>query len=168
MNSRLEVSEARRLLDYDPHTGVIRWKEATGRGGRATAGSAAGTINSEGYVVVRIRGRDYRAHQLAFFLMKGRWPTAQVDHVNGVRSDNRMVNLREATHEQNAANSAKRRDSRAPFKGIRAQRGKWVARIKDGGREYHIGTYETAEEASAAYHAEAVRRRGVFAERAGQ
>jgi hypothetical protein len=81
----------------------------------------------------------------------GRWPAEQIDHVNGVKGDNRIANLREATPTQNVANTLARRNNKCGKKGVVLARGKWQAQIYPNGRQIKLGSFNSAEEAHAAY-----------------
>lgn len=152
-------------LDYCPETGLFRWK-INGRGRSKRINTIAGTPHSNGYVRIKLMGRAYYAHRLAWLLMHGTWPADQIDHVNGDRSDNRAANLRQATLQQNRWNTVgipSRRKS--AFKGVvREHRStKWVAQLSVDGRLRRLGSFATEEEASSAYLRAARTLRGEFA-----
>lgn len=136
--------QAVELLQYTPETGSFHWR--VNRQPAIKAGDRAGSINSHGYVQICIKGRAHLGHRLAWFMTHGSWPSKMIDHINGDRSDNRIVNLREATSSQNQANRGARKDSRVGIRGVRFQKntGKWAAQIQ-------IGSFATAEEAKRAY-----------------
>lgn len=138
------------LLDYDPGTGIFTWR--VGRGGKAKAVSFAGTVSNRGYLQIRIDAKRYYAHRLAWLYFHGEFPSNQLDHINRVRSDNRIANLRPATNSENQQNLSKRRDNTSGVIGVswHKQRGKWVARIRVNGRYIYLGLYETVEAATAA------------------
>lgn len=87
-------------LDYDPLTGEFRWKIATSR--RVKVGAVAGSRASHGYTTIRLLGKLYYAHILAWFYVKGLWPTGLIDHRDTDRSNNRILNLRLSDHSSNA------------------------------------------------------------------
>jgi hypothetical protein len=147
------AERVRELLDYNPETGIFTWKVF--RAGKAVAGSVAGKINSHGYREIRVDGARIGAHRLAFLYVLGRLPKKQVDHKNGIRDDNRMENLREASTAENMQNLRKANaDNKssgllgASWYGLTK---KWQARIRVEGKQIHIGYFDTAEEAHAAY-----------------
>ena len=145
------VTQARlkELLDYNPDTGVFTWRVSRGS---VKSGSVAGSENSEGYLQIRIYGKPYRAHRLAWLYTHGEFPTGQLDHINRVRTDNRISNLRAATNAENTQNRSKRSDNTSGVIGVSWHKriGKWLAHIKLNGRLKHLGYYGTIEEAAAA------------------
>lgn len=139
------------VIDYDPESGVFRWK--VGRG-RTNAGDVAGTTgNSKGYRVIGVMGRYYAAHRLAFLIMTGNWPSQHVDHINGQRDDNRFSNLREVSNSWNAQNIKKaRKDSTTGLLGVvPVKGGMFEARIMVNGRIRHLGRFSTPEVAHSVY-----------------
>lgn len=156
------ADEVRALLDYEPSTGVFRWRES--RPG-CRAGEIAGTFNAKGYWLIMLQGKRYYAHRLAWVHAHGRWPDGEIDHINMDQSDNRLINLRDASKSQNMANTGKRSDNSVGLKGVSYHRGmgKYQANLQVRGRSIYLGYHETADDAHAAY-CEAVRRlQGEFA-----
>lgn len=151
MANPLTLVQLKEFLDYNPDTGVFVWRVS--RGMRFIAGTQAGHLNQNGYVHIIVKYRQYKAHRLAWFYMYGVWPPEQIDHINGVSSDNRISNLRLATQSQNKINSGIQRNNTSGFKGVRPHRpnGKWQARIGDNGKRLSLGYYSTAAEAHEAY-----------------
>ena len=142
----LTAKLAREFLSYDPETGVFLWVKRPG--GKGDTGVRADHVITTGYRRINIFGRSYAAHRVAWLMTYGHWPYLHLDHINRVRDDNRIVNLREATHEQNMANTA----ARAPgLKGTTLHHGSWRAQVYHRGKTYHLGSYATQEEAHAAY-----------------
>lgn len=97
----LTAERLRELLTYDPETGEFRWRYT--RGCRAR-GQIAGTVTCLGYLTIAIDGRKYKAHRLAWLHVHGEWPYPEIDHINRIKLDNRLVNLRRATRAENNAN----------------------------------------------------------------
>jgi hypothetical protein len=152
------------LLRYDPLLGEFyRLTAYTNQYG--AVGRRVGSLSSQGYIVTPIDGRMYRAHRLAFLTMTGIWPPHQVDHVNGVRHDNRWSNLRLATHSQNKHNERRPADNSSGFKGVSWHKGagKWSAQAVLSGRKHHLGLFVSTADAAAAYDAFAERNYGPFA-----
>jgi hypothetical protein len=146
----LTAERLRELLHYDPETGVFTWV-ARPRSGPSRVGQRAGGAERDGYVRLKVDGGRYSAHRLAWLYVTGAWPVAEVDHINGVRGDNRFSNLREATIWQNKANQKRHSDNAAGFKGVVWSAYGWKAQIARGGRQIYLGLFKTPEEAHAAY-----------------
>ena len=113
----------------------------------------------DGYVYVRINGKSFGEHRLIHLLFTGEWPY-QVDHRNGLRSDNRPENLRAATHAENCRNRRPLRASKGCY--WQPKRGKWIAQIGVDGKRKTIGYFATEAEASAAYSKAANELHGEF------
>jgi hypothetical protein len=168
--AELTAARVREVLEYSPETGTFKWCQemCAGRGsGRALvkAGDIAGGMRSNGYLAIAIDGRRYAAHRLAWLYVHGRWPAATIDHANGDPLDNRIVNLREATQQQNNCNSRKAKHNSSGFKGVSFEKRRRVfeAYISVNNRKVTLGRFPTAEEAHRAYCAAAEKLRGEFA-----
>lgn len=146
----LNAERLRSILSYDPKSGAFTWLSAKGK--RVAAGALAGSMNEDGYVIIRIDGRNYRAHRLAWLYMTGRWPACLVDHRNRRRSDNRWHNLRAATYGQNCTNRSPRWN-RTGYTGVKlAKDGKrFEAYIRSRGKMRSLGGFSSAIEAHEAY-----------------
>lgn len=133
--------ELRAAFAYDPNTGKLFWK--VGR----RLGKEAFTATSHGYRVGTPFGKGYPAHRVIWAIMTGEWPSGEIDHDNGIRSDNRWTNLKDVTRGVNALNKATPRNNTSGAVGVSYHKAadKWVARIK---RTY-LGIYETKAEAMA-------------------
>lgn len=107
--------------------------------------------NALGYVQIMIDRKVYSGHRLAWLYVYGEWPRGQIDHVNGIRNDNRIANLRESSQAQNCGNVTRHQDNKSGYKGVFKCRGKWQAQVCRDGVKRHLGTFETPEAAHAAY-----------------
>lgn len=138
--------ELKEYLDYDSFTGVFTWKVVFN--GRMQVGKIAGKISDTGYRVIKIKGRVYSAHRLAFLYMTGSIPKV-IDHINGIRDDNRWGNLRSATTSQNAMNRKNRTDNTSGIKGVSWHKStkKWEVRVMVNGKSYHFGLWDDREAA---------------------
>lgn len=136
------------LLGYVPETGRLFWKVARGR---QPSGAMAGYDTGRGYVGVRVNKRCMYAHRVAFLLMTGSCPEF-IDHINGVRSDNRWSNLRAVTRSENGMNMRTPKTNRSGVIGVfwNEGKGKWTARLKVRQVTHHIGHFDDLEEAIAA------------------
>lgn len=144
------------VLRYEPDTGAFYWRVARRR---VKAGAAAGAACANGYVQITVLGTNYLAHRLAWLLQNGCWPTGEVDHMNGNRWDNRMVNLRDASRTQNLANAGLRSDNTSGHKGVTWYKSRhlWMAQLNINRRHICLGYFADKDAAIAAY-AEAARR----------
>lgn len=161
----ITAEQLRQALHYDPLSGEFTW--LVSRTGRVPVGSTAGTRNHRGRIFISLGRRTYQASRLAWLYVHGEWPPNLIDHINGNTSDNRIANLRPATFAQNAQNRRRQATTRNGFKGVNlTPSGKWRAQIKVDGRSLHLGVFDTAEEAGAAYADAAVAWFGAFAKAA--
>ncbi len=147
--SREEVSA---LLCYDPVTGIFKHRVD---GHKRKAGAVAGRLETKGYVRIRLLGgQEFKAHRLAWLLIYGAWPEAEIDHINGCPSDNRIVNLRDVSVAENGWNRVKpMKNNKTGVLGVCEMGGRFVAQIGVRGKRVRIGTYDTVEAAAAAYTA---------------
>lgn len=160
--SVLTAAEARQFLDYDPLTGVLRWREPTST--RMKVGDVAGNCRADGYILVRINLRRYVASRVIWLMMTGEWPPVEieVDHRDGDPANMRWENLRLAAHQQNMINRKLQVNSSSGLKGVSLAKGRWRARINLGRKEIGLGTFATKEEAAVAYAAAAKKLYGEF------
>jgi hypothetical protein len=157
----LTAARVRELLHYFPESGVFTWRQPPGNHLRLRQYTAGGITT--GYVVIKIDGRKYKAHRLAWLYTHGDWPSGDLDHINGCPLDNRLCNLRIATNAQNQANS-RRDDGKATPKGVKAlPGGRFQARITFQGHLRTLGTFDSPESAERAYIAAAREHYGSFA-----
>lgn len=150
----ITTERLREVLSYDPETGIFTWRVSAGTRAK---GKRAGCENDNLYVLIRVDGVSYKAHRLAWQHYYGTAPSTDLDHINGVRSDNRISNLRPATRGENLRNSPKHRDNKSGFKGVYWSKwaGKWHARIMISYKRIHLGFFDDPREASDAYEAKA-------------
>lgn len=138
------------LLSYDAKTGVFYWRFRPRYG--IAVGSVAGSTTSDNYTVIRVGGAHYKAHRLAWLYVYGHWPKNDLDHIDGNRLNNRIANLREASRSLNLENQRRARsDNRTGLLGVSKRYNGYQARIHVGGVSKHIGLFQTAEAAHAAY-----------------
>lgn len=153
--------ELKEVLDYNPDTGVFTWKKTVNS--RVKAGDVAGYKNKLGYITIKIKGKPYKAHRLAYLYMTGNFPENFIDHINQIKDDNRWTNLRDATYSQNNSNKVKQKNNTSGYKGVVRYRNKWRATIKYMYKNIHIGYYATPQEAAEAYKKKAIELMGDFA-----
>ncbi len=139
------------LLTYDPETGNFFWSVKSGR--KIRTGRLAGNRNCNGYLVVGVKGKKYMCHRLAWLYVYGKWPTHLIDHINRVRTDNRISNLREVLPVQNSQNRNPDPKNKSGLRGVcwGKKEKKWRSQIKHAGEKIHLGVFDDKFEAYAAY-----------------
>ena len=139
------------FLSYDPNTGEFRRK--TVLRGHGKVGQIAGGVDKDGYIQIRVDGKQHRAHRLAWLYVHGEMPEHEIDHINGIRTDNRIDNLRAASDAINAQNVRQARtDNKSTGRlGVYPNGSKFRAVITVSGKLVHLGQFDSAEEASSAY-----------------
>lgn len=160
--SDLTANSLADLLDYDASTGVFTWRVRKSQAMKP--GCIAGTTtNREGYRRICINGEAHYAHRLAWLYVYGKWPSREIDHIDGDAGNNAISNLREATGSQNQFNQGKKKHNRSGHKGVTKYRSGWRARIACRGAQIHLGYFDNAELAAEAYAKAAERLHGEFA-----
>lgn len=156
-------NKLKRLLHYNQDTGIFTRKVATCN--TVKVGDIAGHKRMDGYVVISLGNNSYFAHRLAVLYMENKLYPHHVDHINGIKDDNRWCNLREATSSQNAANTGVRKDNTSGFRGVSwdEKRKKWKTRINVDGKEIHLGRYKFLIQAANAYVLASIKYYGEFA-----
>lgn len=162
-----ELNNIKNFLKYDPETGNFEWLQP--RGKKIKIGDKAGTKHPDGYVMIRIFGKSYLAHRLAWFYMHGYLPKKFIDHINMNRSDNRAANLRLATNGENMMNQSRRSDNSSGIKGIdwqiKSQR--WRARCAVNGIRHTVGFFKSLDEAEKSIREFRQKHHGEFANHGG-
>lgn len=151
--TELTAEEARLRLSYDPDTGLLTWLHDPTRSktfNSKWAGKKAGYVNAAGYVFVGLRGYGSKwmffGHRLAWLIHYGQWPVGEIDHLNGDRADNRLVNLRAVTHSENMANRQKKRAASGHV-GVYWIDGRWVAQISRSRKVIVLGRFRCKDDA---------------------
>jgi hypothetical protein len=160
-NQTITAEYAASILDYDKEDGIFTWRERpkyhfaderswkswNSRHAGKQAGSSRG--NKFDYINITLNGMTLSAHRIVFLLELGHWPDKQVDHINGICSDNRRSNLRLCSQMENMHNRMPKTNTKTGMKGVcyRKADGKYVAKI----RRKFLGSFDTPEEAAALY-----------------
>lgn len=137
----LTQARLKEFLSYDPETGVFT-NVKSGKG-RKPVGAVAGSPHKHGYLSSMIDGKNYLHHRLAWFYVHGYFPPSDTDHINGVRNDNRLCNLRPAERFENCQNVEAR--------GVWFEAGKWRAEVTVRQRRHYLGRHASKAGAEAAY-----------------
>lgn len=157
----LTAERLREVLDYDPDTGVFRWRIQSSN--RVLVGSVAGTSHKKGYVSIGVDGAHYLAHRLAWLYVHGAFPVDQIDHKDGDKANNSIRNLRPCTNSQNHANKPVRARDLPRGVTFAKERNRYIAQLWVNGRSIYLGRHKTPESAHAAYLEGARKHFGEFA-----
>lgn len=145
---------------YCPETGLFY--HISGK----KAGGVCGVVRPDGYIKIDVNKKTYLAHRMAYLYMTGESPPELIDHVNGVKSDNRWANLRAVTHQQNCRNQHKLRENKtSSYKGVSwdADRGLWYAYITHNKKMNNLGRFTKEANAAQAYNFAAYKLFGEYA-----
>lgn len=160
---RLTAERLRELVDYEPETGLFFWRHEACGGFHGSVvmhrqGERAGTPRkTDGRTVIRIEARTYLSYRLAWLWVTGNWPLLEIDHIDGDPTNDRFVNLRDASRRVNQQNIRKRKNDKrsSELLGVFANRPSykkpWRSSISTGGKQKSLGSFDTEEEAHAAY-----------------
>lgn len=146
-------AELKEIVHYDAETGIFTCTKRRGWGsGIVEPGTIIGTIRKDGYLCFTLKAIVYLAHRVAFLYMEGYWPEYDVDHINGIKTDNRWCNLRHVSRSCNNQNAKAPKNSKSGITGVnfRKDRQKWYSRIWVNGKKYSLGFYDTKLDAALA------------------
>jgi len=154
-------NEANRLFRYDTDTGLLYRKIAVMNFGkpnpmpRCKAGDVVGNATGNGYLRVCVQGKNHLIHRLIWLMVTGGSPKEHIDHINGIKTDNRWCNLREASHAENQRNRGIQSNNTIGFKGVSASgtscKNPYKAKIRSNGKAINLGNFPTPELAYEAY-----------------
>jgi hypothetical protein len=130
-------------IHYDPDTGAFTRKIASAR--RVKVGDVCGAISGGGYRYIRLCGKAYKANRLAWFYVHGEWPSGLVDHINGIKDDDRICNLRVCTNAENCQNRTRAKGA------YMVEGGKYTSLITVNGKRHYLGRFSSESEARSAY-----------------
>ena len=143
----LTQEKLQHCLSYDETTGNFKWVNSNST--RKQFRDRAGFLRKDGYVCVRIENIQYMAHRLAWLYAYGVFPDEQIDHINGNRSDNRLINLRVATQKENGENRKLHRNNTSGHRGViwKKSHKKWEVVIRHNYKLKCFGRFDDLEEA---------------------
>lgn len=152
--TQLNAARLRELFRYFPEAGLFMRTKATGRSIRQQPGFVPSSIGGSGYPVIKIDGKLYSCHRLAWLYAHGGWPKFEIDHINGDIKDYRLCNLRDITHAENLQNVRKpRADNKSGRLGVSwcRQTKSWSAHLNAQGVHYARTGFADVDKAHAAY-----------------
>ena len=135
------------VINYSPNTGDII---ATASRGRVKQGDVLGSLDKGGYVVLRIDNREYKGHRIAWFYTHGEWPNGQMDHINHIKNDNRLKNIRVVSDAENKKNLALSKDNTSGITGVYWFKPAklWKAQINVNGKGKVLGYFKNRLDAA--------------------
>lgn len=147
----IDLAELRRCFRYNKRTGVLIRVYCRER--PDICGIPVGQpMTPNGYLRFKFKGRSYLVHRVIWLLVTGEWPKNQIDHRNRLKGDNRWKNLRNATKSQNQTNCGPYQNNKCGVKGVqRRESGRYRAMVQFNKKLIRLGTYDTVQEAHAAY-----------------
>jgi hypothetical protein len=147
----LSYDDANRLFEYDYKTGELYWKINVAK--NVKSGMVAGKSRKRDlYKTVTIKRKQYQAHRIVWLIVNGNMPKEFIDHINGDRTDNRIFNLREATHSLNAQNVRKpSKANTSGYLGVSFKRGAYESSLTFAGKSIYLGRYDDPKIAHQAY-----------------
>ena len=147
--SNIDCNQLREILEYQPETGLFFWKKK--RNG-ISVGQLAGGKDRDGYIRIRIDNVKYAAHRLAWMYIHNDFPKNFIDHINGIKIDNRICNIRDVTRSENMQNLFKPQGRNIYIGVYKNQNANtWYSKIEINGKQIRLGTFKTPEEANIAY-----------------
>ena len=144
----LTQQQVKENFDYHSDGYLIR---ITNTKNQVKINAKAGCLHSSGYIIIKLKNKPYKAHRLIWLWHHGEWPKQDIDHINMIRHDNRIENMREATRSQNCMNKTMYSSNKSGFKGVYQRGKKFGAEIMLNYERIKLGIFETAEEAHNAY-----------------
>lgn len=139
-----------KVFEYEPESGTFIWKIRASRA--VKPGDIAGSLNKNGYLLIKVRKYIYRAHRLAWFYFYGQRPPIEayrIDHIDGNKLNNAIKNLRAVSNAKNTRNHKMYSHNTSGITGVyfNEQSQKWCAQIHTNGKQIHLGSFHFFEDA---------------------
>lgn len=146
----LTQDDLKKMLHYNDETGVFTWLVSRGR--MAKSGDVAGSTDTNGHRQICVDGKTYQAHRLAWLYSFGKFPGNHIDHINGKRTDNRLLNLRDVTRLENQQNQKKYNTNKSGVTGVswHKQHQKWYVNVQQNKKVKFLGLFGNLFDAAAA------------------
>lgn len=144
----ITLEEVNSTVLYNEQTGVFTWKVTKGR---AVSGNIAGSLDVRGYWIIKINRKQYKAHRLAWFIVYGEFPDGELDHIDMVKTNNSISNLRIVTRSFNNTNKGLQKNNTTGSRGVYRYGDRWTASISRNGKQNYLGIFNTKEAAENAY-----------------
>lgn len=146
----LTQAELKKILNYNENTGTFSWKVKVSR--NVNIGDVTGSMDGKGYLWIKIKGKSYSAHRLAWLFVHGYLPENDIDHRNRIRDDNSLSNLREVSKICNGQNCVIGSNNSSGFNGVsfNKQSKKWRASMRVNGMGIYLGSHDTVIDAALA------------------
>lgn len=140
----MSLDTVKNYISYCPDTGIFIWLKTYSN---AKKGQVAGSLHG-GYIRIKFKGKNYLAHRLAWWWITGEMPE-EIDHINQLKHDNRLLNLRPATRDVNGKNYPMKSNNKSGVNGVSWHKGrqKWQAYISVDGKRKYLGLFESLEDA---------------------
>ena len=149
-DDELTIDLINKLFIYDCETGDVKRLITTAS--RAKKGNVVGHVNNQGYLRVGIGKKEYQLHRIAYALHYGSFPCGDIDHINGIRTDNRIINLRVVDNTENHRNEGLRKTNKSGEIGISIHKatGKIIVQVRGLSKKRYVGLYDNMKDAIAA------------------
>ena len=137
--------ELKKRLAYEKNTGLFKWRYTKGR---CKEGKIAGCL-SKGYIIIGLNGKNFQAHRLAWLYEHGEFPKGIIDHINRIKNDNTITNLRDTNFFVNNSNIGIQKSNNSGVTGVSFQKNRktWQAQIRINGVRKHLGNFKSKEAA---------------------
>jgi hypothetical protein len=156
----MRFDEAREFFNYDPKSGDFFRIKKVSKYSNTIVGEKVKYVNTQGYIQFGFKGKTYKVHRTAWLLYYGESPKV-IDHINGIKTDNRICNLRSVNLHINNQNRHKHRNGKIIGTSYRKEMNKWRSEIRLNGKRINLGHFNTEQEAHEAYKKEYKKHYGV-------